>query len=214
MEKLMQKYDKEFGMISRKSNNIWKIGIIILLILFVFSYYYTKKYFLIYIMLMIGILSLYLVCEVINIRNMKKILMIKGKCKKRNIYIELDKYQKNWIVNYCKKNKINRIKKINIIRDELKSKDKESAKRYIDPIIMATLLLNIWEIIVQTLTEKFGLINAIIMSIALAIVITVIIGFGRKEYKEQKEFFNMFKRMTGNKRLDELLIYVAMKCKD
>lgn len=212
MEKLIQKYNRECDIIPRTSNNVWKLGVIISLIIFIISYFYTKNYALINIKLIAELLILYMVCEFININKLKKILNIKGKVKKRDIYLELDKMQKKWIIKYCKKNKIDRIEKVKIIRDEVKNKDKELRKKYIDPIILATLLLNIWGIVVEKLDTKIGTINAIIISIALAVIICLIIEFGKNEYRQQRELFNAFQNMTGLKRLDELLVYVAIRC--
>lgn len=137
-----------------------------------------------------------------------KEIILKKKIRK-NIYQKFDEFQKGWITNFCKKNKINNIEKLKIVREELDNRT--IIIRYIDPIIIGTLLIAMWELILQKISEEVGIGNAIFISIFLVISISIIIGWAKKEWKEQKEFMNLFNRYSGNERLKELLLYKISK---
>lgn len=218
MEKLLQKYKDECAISSKLASIIWKIGIIILSIVYIKLSYGNQNYFKMFVWLLIGILILYLLCLFIFKRKaFNKIYSGKGKknnCKKLKIlYLEIDKYQKNWMTNYCKKNKLNEISKLDILRSSLCEERKIKTINYINPIIIGTLTFTIWEIGLQKLSDKIGYINMIFIAIVVAVILSVIIGIMKKEFIEDKEMFFEFDKFESNKRLEDLLLYEILKCK-
>jgi|GEM_PF-2743843 hypothetical protein len=218
MEKLLQKYKDECAISSKLASIIWKIGIIILSIVYIKLSYGNQNYFKMFVWLLIGILILYLLCLFIFKRKaFNKIYSGKGNknnCKKLKIlYLEIDKYQKNWMTNYCKKNKLNEISKLDILRSSLCEERKIKTINYINPIIIGTLTFTIWEIGLQKLSDKIGYINMIFIAIVVAVILSVIIGIMKKEFIEDKEMFFEFDKFESNKRLEDLLLYEILKCK-
>lgn len=218
MEKLLQKYKDECAISSKLASIIWKIGIIILSIVYIKLSYGNQNYFKMFVWLLIGILILYLLCLFFFKRKtFNKIYSGKGNknnCKKLKIlYLEIDKYQKNWMTNYCKKNKLNEISKLEILRSSLCEERKIKTINYINPIIIGTLTFTIWEIGLQKLSDKIGYINMIFIAIVVAVILSVIIGIMKKEFIEDKEMFFEFDKFESNKRLEDLLLYEILKCK-
>lgn len=218
MEKLLQKYKDECAISGKLASIIWKIGIIILSIVYIKLSYGNQNYFKMFVWLLIGILILYLLCLFIFKRKaFNKIYSGKGNknnCKKLKIlYLEIDKYQKNWMTNYCKKNKLNEISKLEILRSSLCEERKIKTINYINPIIIGTLTFTIWEIGLQKLSDKIGYINMIFIAIVVAVILSVIIGIMKKEFIEDKEMFFEFDKFESNKRLEDLLLYEILKCK-
>ena len=218
MEKLLQKYKDECAISSKLASIIWKIGIIILSIVYIKLSYGNQNYFKMFVWLLIGILILYLLCLFIFKRKaFNKIYSGKGNknnCKKLKIlYLEIDKYQKNWMTNYCKKNNLNEISKLEILRSSLCEERKIKTINYINPIIIGTLTFTIWEIGLQKLSDKIGYINMIFIAIVVAVILSVIIGIMKKEFIEDKEMFFEFDKFETNKRLEDLLLYEILKFK-
>ncbi len=81
------------------------------------------------------------------------------------IYTNIERYQKDWITKYCKKHKINNIEKIHIITEEIKDIEENETIKYINPIIIGTLSLVLWETAIQKLVDKVGYLNIIILAI-------------------------------------------------
>lgn len=217
MEKLIRKYKEECDLSSKLASRMWKIGQIIIISIFASYYAKTKVLGMNFFITIVEILILYLICSCIESVSIAKKLKIKYSIKeivlkkkvRKNIYQEFDKFQKGWITNYCKKNKINNIEKLKVIREELNKRT--VIIRYIDPIIIGTLLIAMWEIILQRILEKVGISNTILIGLFLVIIISIIIGWIKKEWREQKEFMNLFNRYSGNERLKELLLYRILK---
>lgn len=217
MEKLIRKYKEECDLSSRLASRMWKIGQIIIIVIFASYYANTKELGINFIITIIAICVLHFICRCIEsvsiARKMKikcsvKEILLKKKIRKK-IYQEFDIFQKGWITNFCKKNKINDIEKLKIVKEEL---DKRTIIiKYIDPIIIGTLLIAMWELILQKISEEVGIGNTILIGVFLVIIISIIVGWGKKEWKEQKEFMNLFNRYSGNERLKELLLYRILK---
>ncbi len=217
MEKLIRKYKEECDLSSKLASRMWKIGQIIIIVIFASYYANTKELGINFIITIIAICVLHFICRCIEsvsiARKMKikcsvKEILLKKKIRKK-IYQEFDIFQKGWITNFCKKNKINDIEKLKIVKEEL---DKRTIIiKYIDPIIIGTLLIAMWELILQEISEEVGIGNTILIGVFLVIIISIIVGWGKKEWKEQKEFMNLFNRYSGNERLKELLLYRILK---
>lgn len=218
MEKLLQKYKDECAISSKLASIIWKIGIIILSIVYIILSYKNQNYIKMFFVFFIGILILCLLCLFIFKRKtFNKIYSgkeNKNNCKKlKRLYLEIDKYQKNWMTNYCKKNKLNEISKLEILRSSLCEERKIKTINYISPIIIGTLIFTIWEIGLQKLSDKIGYINMIFIAIVVAVLLSVFIGIIKKEFIEDKKIFFVFDKFNTNKRLEDLLLYEILKCK-
>ena len=213
MDKLLENFEKEGAIKSDLANFIWKGGVILFSVLYiVFNYIGVKKYNLfIYILI---VLFLCVLSEYIFLREVTKKIDFKVKIKLRNIrsiYKEIDKCQKKWIVNYCKNNKINSFDKLNIILQELKGKREKSNTKYINPVIIGTLLLSVWEIILQQLKESIGFENTLAVAFVLVVIISVVIGITQKMNEEDKEFFARFEYYSSKERLETLIIHSMLK---
>lgn len=213
MDKLLENYEKEGAIKSNLANLIWKGGVILFSVLYiVFNYIGIKKYNLfIYILI---VLFLCVLTEYIFLREVTKKIGFKVKIKLRNmknIYKEIDKYQKNWILNYCKNSKINTFDKLNIILQELKRKREKSNTKYINPVIIGSLLLSTWDTILQQLKENIGFENMLATAIVFAVVISVIIGIIQRMNEEDKEFFARLEYYSSMERLECLIIHSMLK---
>jgi len=214
VEKLIEQFNKECDVTSRSANQIWSIGQIILSSIFLYLVIEFGKFSItIFIFFAICMFFLYFFCEYINLNKvkdrlkLKKIIIVKSKYTKTT-YEELDKFQKDWITNYCKRNNLNKISKLEIIRKEINNK-REGKIKYINPIIIGTLLIAVWETLVEERAKEIGsIIPTILPLIILSIFISVIIG----EIMNQFKFNNLFKSYTGYERLEQLLLFVILKC--
>lgn len=218
MEKLLQRYKNECAISSKCASIIWKIGIITISIIYIKLSYEGQNYIEMFALFLICILILYIACVLIFKRKaFNKIYSDrknKNNCKKlKDLYLEIDKYQKNWMTNYCKKNKINKISKLEILRSNVCEERKQKVISYINPIIIGSLTFTTWEIGLQKLSNKIGYINMIFVAIVVAVILSVILGVLKKEFIENKEMFLEFDKFASNKRLEDLLLYEILKCK-
>lgn len=218
MEKLMYQYNKNCNLTSKSANRLWKIGQVIILLIFSIFYVIYKEFVIGFFVSLLSIIILYFICtyiEIIKICSKLKLCVEKKNIIKRGyrkgLYEKFDIFQKKWITDYCKKNKIDTIEKLKIIREELESKQNNSIIKYIDPIIIGTLLLSVWEILVQKASEKFGTMSAILICTIISIILSIVIGWIRKEWQEQKAFMSLFNRFSGYNRLSNLLLYRILK---
>lgn len=218
MDKLLQKYKQECAIYSKPASIIWKVGLVIISILYIKISYERQNYFEIFILCMGLVVILYFIClNIFKRAAFKKIYCnnkTKIKSKKiKELFKEINKYQKDWITVYCKKNRINQISKLEILRDNLSEERKSKTISYINPIIIGTLTFTIWEIGLQKLSDKIGFINTIFVATAMAIAISISIGIVKKEFIENKEFILEFDKYRSNKRLEKLLLYEILKAK-
>ncbi|MBR6253000.1 MAG: hypothetical protein IKR04_04085 [Clostridia bacterium] len=218
MERLLKYYFKECDFNSDFILKINKIGEILLLaLLFVMTYLKDITIIKIIILLLL-LLLLDWICRIIEAFLMT--IKLNKKCKfkelmscstRRRVIADFDKFQKGWISNYLRKNKLDRLEKIKIIVAELDKK--ESKFRYLDPVIIGTLLLKLWELILNKIDVQIGLWGCIIISAILAVIISVIIGVFRKEYKDHMRIKKYFTFFSGKERLRQLLFEASLKCK-
>ena len=214
MEKLIYQYNKKCNLTSKSANRLWKIGQVIILLIFSIFYILYIGFFI----SLVSMIILYFICtciEIVKICNKLQIDLEKKNILKRGyrkgLYEKFDIFQKKWITNYCKQNKIDKIEKLKLLREELGRKQDNSIIKYIDPIIIGTLLLSVWEVLVQKTSEKFGAMNAIVICVILAVILSIVIGWFRKEWQEQKEFMSLFNKFSGYNRLSYLLLYRILK---
>lgn len=216
MDKLLNEYKEKGAVNSKLANFVWKGGIIAFSALyFVFNWKSFKVYSVfVYLIILIALL---LVAEYIFLKNAVKKMKsdTKPKLKNRNkIYDEIDAYQKDWIIKFCKDNKFKEVDKLKIMLDELKLDDEISNVKYINPIIIATLSLTIWESVIQEIVEAVGILNMIAVAIVLIIGISVGIGLVRKMIAKDREVITSFDIYSSKKRLEKLLLYSMLTIDD
>lgn len=167
MQKILNEFNSNCGIKSNLANFIWKGGIIIDSVIYCICTLYLKKssYIPLYFIIMI---ILFIISHTIFIMKASKEIGEKFYLKqlfniKRIgvIYNKIDQYQKDWITKYCKKNKLNVINKLEIMIQEIRLKRGKNTIKYINPIIIGTLSITIWEIALQKATEKVGYWNMI-----------------------------------------------------
>ena len=143
-------------------------------------------------------------CRLRNIFSLKYI---------RKIYREIERYQQKWITDYCNKNKINNFNKLNVLREEIKNEREKSTIKFINPIIIGTLSLTIWEIALQKIVNKIGFWNMLPVALVRAVGTSVLIGWITKIVLEDKDAFIEFEKFSSKDRLEELLLNKMLKTK-
>ncbi len=217
MEKLIEKYKEECDVLSKLARRLWKSGQIIVVIGCLAYAFKTLNYIIVFILPIILGCVLYKICEYIELMDIIKKLKLKYKFKevlfnskvRNEVYKSYDAFQKGWITNYCKRNKLNNIEKLRILREELDKSD--TSVKYINPVIIGALSIVIWEVIIQELVSFVGLIYTIIIAMFLIIIISILTGWWNKEWKENKEFFKSLDAFSGKERLQKLLIFRMLK---
>ena len=96
---------------------------------------------------------------------------------------------------------------------EIKAENDRTTIKYINPIIIGTLSLSIWEIAVQKIVNNTGFWGMLPIAFALVLIISISIGWIKKSFLEDKENFNIFETFSNKTRLEELILYKILKCK-
>ena len=218
MQKILEEFKIKGAIKSKLSNFIWKVGVISSSIFYCINTIYANKYYFNILSYFLTLIILFIISEIIFIKNTSKKLNIKFSFKQlvniqyiREIYNKINEYQKKWITNYCKKNKLNNINKLNILMSEIKNEEDITTIKYINLIIIGTLSLTIWEIAIQKMVERIGFWNMLPTAIVLVIGISFFIGCVRKEFIEDKKFFMEFEKFSNKQRLKELIMYRMLK---
>ena len=135
MDKLIEDYNNKCQVISNKSDNMWKNGLVILFILFSIYYFFTNKKIICVFAVAIIISVWFSVCVFVYDKELKKNvsnMCIKTSKKEKKKYSEyeeiLDKYQKDFISNYIRKNKLNKLGKLDIIINEIQQEVNKKAE--------------------------------------------------------------------------------------
>lgn len=220
MQKLFEEYEKIGAIKSKLSNFIWKSGIIICSIIYCINVFNMKQNYYSFLYYLVMIMILFIISEIIFIRKSAKKLNIEYKIINifslkyiRNIYREIDIYQKRWITDYCNKNKINDFNKLNVLREEIKNEKENSTIKYINPIIIGTLSLTIWEIGLQKVVIKIGFWNMLPLALVIVVGTSVGIGWLTKILLEDKDVFLEFEKFSNKKRLEELMLFRILRSK-
>ena len=82
-----------------------------------------------------------------------------------------------------------------------------------NPLIIGTLLISVWEVTIERIMDKVGFWNMLSLAIVLIIGLSVFIGWIKKIFTEDKEFFVQYEKFSNISRLEELLLYRILKCK-
>ena len=219
MEKIIREFKENAAIKSKLASIVWKLGIILDSVTYFIYVIYFKKNLYIFLYFIIIIL-LFFISNCIFIKNASKKLNIKTNIIKyfdiqyiRFIYEKIDQYQKDWITKYCKRNKLNCIEKLNIVRQEIRNEKESKTIKYINPLIIGTLLISVWEVTIERIMDKVGFWNMLSLAIVLIIGLSVFIGWIKKIFTEDKEFFVQYEKFSNISRLEELLLYRILKCK-
>lgn len=220
MKKLLEEYNKIGAIKSKLVNYIWKSGIIVFSIIYCIDVFDKKQNNLNLLYYLGMIIILFIISQIIFVRKAAKKLNIKYRVKYifslkyiRKIYKEIDTYQKKWITNYCNKNRINNFNKLNVLREEIRNEKEKSTIRYINPIIIGTLSLTIWEIALQKVVDKIGFLNMLPLALVIAVGTSVLVGWITKVLLEDKDAFIEFEKFSNKNRLEELILYKILKLK-
>ncbi len=220
MEKILEDYKENGAVKSKLASFIWKAGVISSSVFYcIDALYYKNKncnmllYFftILFLFIISGSVFIIKASKKVNFDfNYKKIYSIR----QLKILVDaINEYQKKWITNYCKKNKLNNFNKLNIIMQELKSEKDRTTIKYINPIILGTLSLTIWETAIQKVVEKIGFINMLPLAFVSIIGISLIIGWIKKQFLEDKDFIKGFETFSSKEKLIELILYRILKSK-
>ena len=221
LEKLIEEFNNTVAIKSKLANFIWKFGIIIDSIAYFICVFFLKKSVIVYILgYFVILILLFLIRNLFFIKKASKKLGIQTSIINcfnfkhiRFIYNKIDEFQKDWITKYCKRNKLNYIEKLNILRQELRNEKESKTIKYINPLIIGTLLISVWEIAIQRIMNKVGFGNMLLLAIIMIIGLSVFIGWIKKIFTEDKEFFVQYENFSNISRLEELLLYRILKCK-
>lgn len=220
MEKILEDYKENGAVKSKLASFIWKAGVISSSVFYCIDVLYYKNkncnmllYFftILFLFIISGSVFIIKASKKVNFDfNYKKIYSIR----QLKILVDaINEYQKKWITNYCKKNKLNNFNKLNIIMQELKSEKDRTTIKYINPIILGTLSLTIWETAIQKVVEKIGFINMLPLAFVSIIGISLIIGWIKKQFLEDKDFIKGFETFSSKEKLIELILYRILKSK-
>ena len=216
MKKLINKYNKECAIKSKYASCVWKIGTIINIIIYFINTIGLKKnyYFIFFLFTMI---MLFIISQLLFVLEIGKKIGIKNNNISleytRNVYKKIDEFQNKWIRKYCKNNKINTVNKVELLIQEIENKREKNKIKYINPIIIGTLSITIWEIAIKNITDNIGFWNMLPIAVVSVLGISFTIGWISKEINEDRKIFNQFDAYCNKQRLEELLIEVALKCK-
>lgn len=221
LEKIIEEFNNTVAIKSKLANFIWEFGIITNSIAYFICIIFLRKsviaYFLLYFIILILLL---LISNLFFIKKASKKLGIRTNIIKcfnikyiRFIYKKIDEFQKDWITKYCKRNKLNCIEKLNILRQEIRNEKESKTIKYINPLIIGTLLISVWEVTIQRIMDKVGFWNMLSLAIVLIIGLSIFIGWIKKIFTEDKEFFVQYEKFSSINRLEELLLYRILKCK-
>lgn len=220
MKKLLEDYKENGAVKSKLASFIWKVGVISSSIFYCIDVLYHKNdncnmliYFftILFLFIISGIVFIIKASKKVNfIFDYKRIFSIR---QLKLLVNTINEYQKKWITNYCKKNKLNNFNKLNVIMQELKSEKDRTTIKYINPIILGTLSLTIWEIAIQKVVEKIGFINMLPLAFVSIIGISLIIGWVKKQFLEDKDLIRGFETFSSKERLTELILYRILKSK-
>lgn len=220
MKKLLENYKENGAVKSKLANFIWKAGIIISSIFYCIDVLYYKNENNNVLIYLFAIILLFIVSGIIFIIKVSKKVEFKFNYRKiysikqlKSFFQAIHEYQKKWITNYWNRNKLNSINKLNIILQEIKAEKDRTTIKYINPIIIGTLSLSIWEIAVQKIVNNTGFWGMLPIAFALILIISISIGWIKKSFLEDKENFNFFETFSSKTRLEELILYKILKCK-
>ena len=217
MEKLLEKYKEECDKLSKAPSRIWKSGQLLIAGGWLFYGFKTLNYIMAFILPIILVWVLYKICEYmelvdiikkLNLKYKRMEILFKSKVKDE-IYKSYNIFQKEWLTKYCKRSKINSIEKLKILYDELNKCN--TTIKYINPVIIGTLLLIVWEVVFQNMVSFWGLWNAIWIAAFSAIILSIVIAWIKKEWEDQLKFFREFDCFSGKDRLMKLLVDRMMK---
>ena len=116
------------------------------------------------------------------------------------------------ITSYCKKRKINTFDKLSLILQELKDRKRKWIK-YVDWTVISGILYSLIPDFIKEILVGGDFTGKIIHGTGLILIISIIFNVIRSEFEKFREMLNSVNAFSNLKRLEDLVFYMAMKCK-
>ena len=206
MEKIKNDYKKYGAIGSKLTEVLWNTGNLFVLIILFIS---TKKGVELSIFAIILFIILYIICDIIFVAKVKNQIKIRNKFVffhpvkyRKGINIEIKRFQKNWIHNYCKHNRINSIEKLKYILKRLQDR-KEKIYLWNMVTLFITLMIPVIEILLEYVDKNLK----IIFLFLLVWFFTLIGGYAifKLSYYFKKYVMDGFQDFSNEKNLELLL---------
>ena len=211
MKKIIEQYNKECEIPPKGISIFYQVIIIVLMVLFTLISLNSNNIFMILIcipILFVVFVVLYSTCSIIYTKQLKakikETLKLNDNVNTVNYEEIIDQYQKKWISNYIRKNKLRKFSKLSIIINELQQEiDKKSIKKYIEILIIPAIFS-----LAVDIANSNG-VNDVVLFVRYIICTGVTISV--VYFLNNLGDYNRFKRYIGLERLKELLIHAAIK---
>lgn len=219
MEDIIEKYNKECAVTCKLASGIWKVSIIIFIIAYFYLYHCGHDAYLVAGFGTIFLILVFILTEIIFMCSVSKKLKFKYSFKDgfsielvKKVNDAINMYQKAWITSYCKKRKINSFDKLTLILQELKDRERKWIK-YVDWTVISGILYSLIPEFIKEVLTKGSFTSKVILGASLILIISIILNIIRSEFEKFREMFNSVNAFSNLKRLEDLVFYMAMKCK-
>ncbi len=212
MKDIIKRYKEECEIVSKVASKIYQLGTTILIILFVLISLILNDIFKILISIPILLLIsyiLFMLCSKIYDKELetkaKKVAKLDKHTKRMEFESVIDEYQKSWISNYVRKNKLRKLSKLSIVIDEIQKEiDRKSINKYIEILIIPAVFSFVIDIAKS---------NSINESAVLFVRYIICVGVTMSSVYciNNLNIYNVFNKYIGLERLKQLLIYIAIK---
>lgn len=219
MEDIIEKYSKECAVTCKLASGIWKVSIIVFIIAYFYLYHRGHDAYLVAGFGTIFLILVFILTEIIFMCSVSKKLKFKYSFKDgfsiesvKKVNDAINMYQKAWITSYCKKRKINSFDKLTLILQELKDRERKWIK-YVDWTVISGILYSLIPEFIKEVLTKGNFTSKVILGASLILIISIILNIIRSEFEKFREMFNSVNAFSNLKRLEDLVFYMAMKCK-
>lgn len=219
MEEIIEKYNKECAVNCKLASGIWKVSIIVFIIAYFYLYHRGHDAYLVAGFGTIFLILVFILTEIIFMCSVSKKLKFKYSFKDgfsiesvKKVNDAINMYQKAWITSYCKKRKINSFDKLTLILQELKDRERKWIK-YVDWTVISGILYSLIPEFIKEVLTKGNFTSKVILGASLILIISIILNIIRSEFEKFREMFNSVNAFSNLKRLEDLVFYMAMKCK-
>lgn len=219
MEEIIEKYNEKCAITSKFASGIWKGAIILFIVAYFYLYYCGHNVYLVAGFGAIFLVLIFMLTEIIFMYRVSRRLGLDYNLKEgfsiqqiKKVNNAIDKYQKDWITSYCKKRKINTFDKLTLILQGIKDKERKWIK-YVDWTVISGILYSLIPEFIKEILAGGDFTSKIIFGTSLILIISIILNVIRSEFEKFREMFNSVNAFSNLKRLEDLVFYMAMKCK-
>ena len=219
MEEIIEKYNKECAVNCKLASGIWKVSIIVFIIAYFYLYYRGHNVYLVAGLGAIFLVLVFMLTEIFFMYKASRRLSLDYNLKEgfsiqqiKKVNNAIDKYQKDWITSYCKKRKINTFDKLSLILQELRDRERKWIK-YVDWTVISGILYSLIPEFIKEFLAEGNFTSKVILGASLILIISIILNIIRSEFEKLREMFNSVNAFSNLKRLEDLVFYMAMKCK-